>query len=383
MYRIADHGAFISDQTRMDAYVRALGEAVKPGSAVMDIGTGVGIFALLACKFGARKVYAIESSNIIQLARENAVVNGYADRIEFIQELSTRIEIPERVDVIVSDLRGVLPFFQHNVSSVIDARERFLKPEGVLIPQRDFLWAALVEAPDLYRENLAVWETPTHDLALPAGRKPESNTFWKTRLELKQLITEPTFWGTLDYRSVHTPNVSERVEWTIEEARTAHGLLTWFDAELGEGIRFSNAPGNTRAVYGSAFFPFTNPVQLEHGDKAAVLLSGKLLGDEYLWRWDTTVFEQGNSQRVKANFVQSDFFAKTFSQAKLNNRAACHIPAIDPDLEAHRLILSLIDGRTSLEDIAREISRKFPERFMHWQDALAFAGAACSKVGNR
>src|SRR5882724_5631875 len=128
MYTISNHGAFISDQVRMNAYARALSRAVKPGSTVMDIGSGVGIFGLLACKFGARKVYAVESGDVIQLARENAAANGYTDRIEFMQELSTNIQIPERVDVIVSDLRGILPFFQQHIPSVIDARKRFLKP---------------------------------------------------------------------------------------------------------------------------------------------------------------------------------------------------------------------------------------------------------------
>ena len=89
MYSIADYGAMISDKVRMGAFVRALREAVKPGAVVIDIGTGTGIFALLACRFGARRVYAIEPDDAIQVAREIAVANGCADRIEFIQAMST------------------------------------------------------------------------------------------------------------------------------------------------------------------------------------------------------------------------------------------------------------------------------------------------------
>jgi protein arginine N-methyltransferase 1 len=87
MYSIADYGAMIADHGRMDAFVRALGRAVKPGAVVVDIGTGTGIFALLACRFGARRVYAIEPSDAIQVAREIAAANGCADRIEFIQAM--------------------------------------------------------------------------------------------------------------------------------------------------------------------------------------------------------------------------------------------------------------------------------------------------------
>mgnify|MGYP001184895145 CR=1 FL=1 len=72
----------IADRVRMDAYVRALRQAVVPGSVVIDIGTGTGIFAMLACQFGARRVYAIEPDDAIQVAREIAAANGFADRID-------------------------------------------------------------------------------------------------------------------------------------------------------------------------------------------------------------------------------------------------------------------------------------------------------------
>ena len=95
MYSISDYGAMISDGVRMDAFVRALRGAVKPGAIVIDIGTGTGIFALLACRFGARRVYAIEPEDAIEVAREIAAANGCADRIEFIQAMSTRVTLPE------------------------------------------------------------------------------------------------------------------------------------------------------------------------------------------------------------------------------------------------------------------------------------------------
>src|SRR5437870_1780607 len=114
LYSIYAYGRMIADNVRMAAYVQALRQSVKPNSVVLDIGTGTGIFALLACQFGARKVYAIEPDDAIQVARDIAVANGYAERIEFIQNLSTKVMLPERADVIISDLRGVLPWFQQH-----------------------------------------------------------------------------------------------------------------------------------------------------------------------------------------------------------------------------------------------------------------------------
>lgn len=129
----------IADKGRMDAYVKGLRQAVKPDSVVVDIGTGTGIFALLACQFGAKKVYAIEPSDAIQVAREIAKSNGYADRIEFIQKLSTQVNLPELADVIISDIRGMLPLFQQHIPAIADARTRLLAEGGILIPPARYI----------------------------------------------------------------------------------------------------------------------------------------------------------------------------------------------------------------------------------------------------
>jgi len=158
MYSVSDYGSMIADSVRMDAFVQALRQAVKPESVVLDLGTGTGIFALLACQFGARRVYAVEPNDAIQVAREIAVANGYTERIEFIQNISTKVTLPERADVIISDIGGLLPWLEHLIPSISDARQRLLAPGGLLIPQRDIMWAALVEASKLYSHYTTPWD---------------------------------------------------------------------------------------------------------------------------------------------------------------------------------------------------------------------------------
>lgn len=55
-------------------------------------------------------MYAIEPGDCVQLARDLAQANGCADRIRFIQDFSTNVTLPERADVIVADVRGILPY---------------------------------------------------------------------------------------------------------------------------------------------------------------------------------------------------------------------------------------------------------------------------------
>src|SRR5689334_18780923 len=104
MYSLHFYGQMLADAPRMDAYTAALRRAVQPDSVVLDLGCGPGVFALLACKFGARRVYAIEPDSVIGVAREAAAANRCC--IEFFESLSTEITLPEPATVIISDLRG-------------------------------------------------------------------------------------------------------------------------------------------------------------------------------------------------------------------------------------------------------------------------------------
>lgn len=158
MYSLDVHGAMIADEIRTGAYARALEQTVRPGSTVVDLGAGSGIMSLLACKHGARKVYAIEPDEVIEVAKELARENGFADRIEFIRDISTKVTLPERVEVIVADLRGVLPLFHTHLPSISDARERFLAPGGTIIPRCDTLWAGVVESPEAVADLLGTWK---------------------------------------------------------------------------------------------------------------------------------------------------------------------------------------------------------------------------------
>jgi type I protein arginine methyltransferase len=96
MYSLSGYGQMIADRVRMDAYAQALRSAIRPESVVLEIGAGPGVLSVLACQLGARRVFAIESQSIIQVAREVAATNKCADRIEFFEAMSTEVELPVR-----------------------------------------------------------------------------------------------------------------------------------------------------------------------------------------------------------------------------------------------------------------------------------------------
>lgn len=309
MYSLHFYGQMLADAPRMEAYTAALRQAVTPDSVVLDLGCGPGVFALLACKFGARRVYAVEPDNVIGIAREAAVANGCADRIEFFESLSTEITLPEPATIIISDLRGVLPWFEHHLPSIIDARKRLLARNGVLIPRRDVLWAAVVEAPEQYADLVGPWQK--YDLE--AGTRLITNNWRKTYLSPEQFLVDPVCWYTLDYNEIETVDVRAEISWQAARKGTAHGVAVWFDSNLADDISFSNHPAFPKLIYGAGLFPFSKPVEVSAGEQIHLRLAADLVNDGYVWRWDTDF--------SKVSFRQSTFYGVPLSQTQLRQSA--------------------------------------------------------------
>ena len=363
MYDLIGYGDMIADRVRIDAYAHALRDAVTPDSLVLDIGTGTGLFALLACRFGARHVYAVEPSDAIALARDIARANGYSSRITFIQDMSDRIRLSEPVDVIVSDIRGILPMCRKSLQSIVDARRRLLAPGGRLIPVRDRLMAAPVESQLLFERYTRPWDSPMHGLDMSAARALITNAWYKGRSRPQELLARPVCWATLDYASLDGADVAGEASWIAERAGTLYGLSVWFDSELGAGAVISNAPEATELIYGSAFFPLSNPVEVCEGDRIDVRLRADPVGDEHVWSWTTTIRAHARHSEPKARFEQSTFYSMPMTRAQLHKRAADHRPELTEDGRIALLVLKSMRNGQSLEEIAAQLFAHHPERF--------------------
>lgn len=370
-YGIRGHGAMVADRERMDAYAAALERTVRPGNVVLDIGTGTGLMALVACRLGARRVYAVEPGDAIHLARQVAHENGMAGRIRFIQGVSTEIELPERADVVVSDLRGVLPLFQHHVPAIVDARERLMAPGGVLVPRRDILHAAPVEAEEAHRRVVGPWDEHARGFRMEAPRRAAVNSWSKAEVDPSRLVAEPRTWAVLDYRTLRDPDVRGTLAWTASRGATAHGIGVWFDADLAEGVGYATGPDAPGSIYGTALFPWPHPVPLAAGDAVTVELQARLTGDDYVWVWETRV-ERGDGSRVE--FRQTTLLAQPLSAEALRRRAHDFRPVLGEEGRIDQAVLGMMDGGATLGDIARELQRRFPGRFASWEEALARAG---------
>jgi SAM-dependent methyltransferase len=304
----------IADAHRMKAYGRALARAVRRGATVVDLGTGSGVLAVLACRLGARRVIAIEPDDVIALARELARENGCAERIEFVQGTGAQTRLARRADVLVSDVRGVLPHHGRGIAAVLDARRRLLRPGGTLIPERDVVYAALVRASVVQRRAVP-WRRNAAGVSTEAMWRMLSSAEHPVRLTQGDLASPPRRAAVLDYRRLDSRSLDARLEWRMRRGVRAQGLALWFDSRLAPGVTMSNAPGRPPLIYGQKMLIWPEPARLRAGDRVRVRLRADPAGDAYVWRWQSEIADQAG--RPRARFAQSSFNAQPVVRASL------------------------------------------------------------------
>ena len=375
LYGLDAFGAMIRDRVRTGAYCQALALAVNPGDVVVDLGAGAGVLTLHACRLGARLVHAIEPNTVIQVAREIVRANGFSQRVTFHQAMSLQVELPEPCDVLVTDPRGVLPLYERAIPTIIDARRRLLKPGGVLIPQRDTIWAALVEALDIYREHYDdAWRLANDGFDMEAARRRTINSFGRHHLELNQLLSEPVRWVVLDFRAVEQASACGSVQFQVQRPGTAHGFALWFDSELIDGVSISNRPGQAELIYGQLFFPFQEPLSVLPNQTITVDLRADLLAGDYIWQWTTQKTNAASPGEIERLYHQSSLFSNVLGPERLKKMSDQHIPSLNDEGVVHMRALELMNNRRPLGQIAEAMAAEFPKRFPSSDDALGFVG---------
>jgi protein arginine N-methyltransferase 1 len=368
MYSLRDFGGMIADAGRFGAYAQAIAAAVRPGDTVAEIGCGPGVFSLLACRAGARRVFAIELDDSIQFARQLAAANGFTDRIVFFQSDSRKTELPERVNVIVSDIRGVLPLYDHVIPSLEDARQRLLATGGIMIPQCDTLKAAVIDAGEFYSRLTSPWQESVPGLDLSPSLLPILNQSYSSTFNKDQLLTRPQNWALLDYTVGAPVRVAAELDFCAARDGTAHGVCLWFETTLFLEIGYSSGPGAARTVYGQLFLPWLEPVAVEKGQKIQLGLHADLVGQDYIWRWETRI--SAGPRNAEFHFQQSTFQGANFSPLSLQRQAVDYIPLLSEAGQADLWMLEQMDGAVSLQIIAQSAAERFPRLFSSWREAF-------------
>jgi len=137
----------LSDDIRMQGYYDSIfkNKAQFQGKVVLDVGTGSGILAIWAAQAGASKVYAVEATDIAVHARKLVKANGVENQVVVIQSKMEDVNLPEKVDIIISEWMGYFLLRESMLDSVLIARDKWLKPGGALYPSHAKMYLAPIQ----------------------------------------------------------------------------------------------------------------------------------------------------------------------------------------------------------------------------------------------
>jgi enediyne biosynthesis protein CalE3 len=277
------HGAMLADSLRVEAFRGALEKTVRPGDVVIDLGCGTGVLAFLAAKLGAKKVYAIEVSEIIETAKTIRIANRLQHVVELIPRLSYLTALPERADVIVSETLGNFGLDEGIVGSIGDARARLLKDGGRIIPRAIEILAAPMESPDLHA-HVGAFRSDLFDLDFSSVRPYAASLMVQARVDPSGLLAEPAMIGRFDLQVAGNADLRTSATFRIVRSGVLHGIAGWFRAQIVDGIELTNAPVAAKTSWQQMFLPLEVPVTVRPGDSVSFSLEISDNGGQWIWR---------------------------------------------------------------------------------------------------
>jgi protein arginine N-methyltransferase 1 len=284
------HDRMLDDHVRTEGYWTAIEKHVGPGDVVLDLGTGTGVLAMFAAKRGAR-VHAVEHGPIIDAAIAVAHDNGLGDRIEFHRVNSQRLELGEKVDVILHEQIGDALFDEKVIASIADLRDRLLKPDGRIYPSRLDLYIEPVELAEGLRAPFAWLQRDLHGLDFRAleGYATMSHSYLYRRFRpfpLGHFLCRPEPVVSIDLATADPSDLPTEISYErpVEAAGTLDGYCVYFDARFDDEIWFSSSPVAPTTSWATPFLRVAAR-RVAPGESIAFSLTADDLSSPSTWQW--------------------------------------------------------------------------------------------------
>ncbi|MEX0768241.1 MAG: methyltransferase domain-containing protein [Microthrixaceae bacterium] len=262
---LSHHEEMLSDTVRVGAYHQAIQRCVQPGDVVLDLGSGTGLLAFMAARAGAAKVYAVEHSEVIELAREIGRHNGFTN-VEFVQANSREFTPREPIDVLLHEQMGDELFNENMLENVLDLRDRVLVPGGRILPSRFRLFME----PVTVRPEMRVRRFP--NISLPDGidlsqvgtsvlmeaySTERFEQFWARPGSVQTVIGTPAPVLEFDLATLESPWAlpqQHQLQRTSEVDAIVDGVCVWFEATFEDGTLLSTSPLSSHTSWGNRMF---------------------------------------------------------------------------------------------------------------------------------
>eukprot|EP00164_Ancoracysta_twista_P008807 GFYU01012828.1.p1 GENE.GFYU01012828.1~~GFYU01012828.1.p1 ORF type:complete len:586 (-),score=121.61 GFYU01012828.1:249-2006(-) len=281
----------LQDTVRTSTYHSAVfdNKSDFEGKVVMDVGCGSGILSFFAVLAGAKKVYAVEASGMAHQARKLAESNGWGDRMKIVHskvEEITDEQVPEKVDMIISEPMGTLLINERMLESYLYARIRFLKPGGRMFPTTGDIYIAPFSDDVLYTEGLsqtAFWsQTDFYGVNFSSLYQTSLDQYFGRPVVdywVPQILMAPPVVYHIDFMTFKPEDLNSiRIpfSFTANRVGVCHGLGSWFNVTFigsSASVVLSTAPGEPLTHWQQMRLLTKNPLGVNIGQR----ISGSLV----------------------------------------------------------------------------------------------------------
>jgi len=159
----AIHEEMLKDEVRTLTYRDSMvkNKHLFKDKIVLDVGCGTGILSMFAVKAGAKHVYSVDMSNIIDEAKGIVEDNGMADKITLIKGKIEEIKLPvDTVHIIISEWMGYALIYESMLESVLFARDKWLcKKTGIMMPDKATMYVCSIEDAKYKEDKIHFWDS--------------------------------------------------------------------------------------------------------------------------------------------------------------------------------------------------------------------------------
>jgi len=279
------HELMLNDHIRMIAYEKAIKEVVKPGMIIADIGTGTGILAKWAFEAGAAKVYGIDqNSEIVKKAVERIKETGYIDKFKIFNALSCDVNLPERVDIIISEILGNLGDNEDMTPILEDAKIRFLKQNGVFIPKQVKTYLvpiSSVKAHEQISNKNCKGISKKYNLGALLQKlevRNQFNLYYDIVSPESIYLSSPQLAQKFNFDGDDKAEYKETLRYKINQSALLTGFKGYFVAQLSDNIVL-DISGNdienrtTSDCWKHCYLPIENPFKVQENDELELIYS--------------------------------------------------------------------------------------------------------------
>jgi len=286
----------------MNAYRDAIQQAVKPGDVVIDLGTGTGILAMLAARSGAKRVYAVERTNLAKTTEEIIRLNGFGDTIKIINDDIQKIDIPEKVDVILGELLGSFGVEESVLELYNLIITKYLKSGGKIIPQDISFWVTPIQY-GIIENKLKFWENFL-DLNFTPMQDVLSNFPLYDLIQSDYVVSPPKEIGHIDLMEIQSDLINFETEFEFSQNAAINGFCGWFKSKLADGVFLDNSIVSPATHWEQIVFPIFPQVDICAGDQVKFKISSIYYGKEVHFNWFATFKTKTETIRRKnASFL--------------------------------------------------------------------------------